>query len=548
MKNPECCKWKFHSIAKKSIADINHNLYPCIRLMIKEERRMLTMDQLHDIRFRFFEKGENISQITKALHLDWKTVQKYVDMTDFNLPDPKPASDKRFCPKLDPYKPMIDSWLEEDKQAPRKQRHTAKRVYNRLMKEVEGFDCSYRTVASYYAVKHKKLFSSLKIGYLPLEHQPGESQADFGTAEFYENGKKHIGKYLELSFSHSNKGYLQLNYGENMECLLEGLDAIFRHINCVPNEIWFDNAKTIVTKIIRGGGRETTERFNRFREHYRFKAVFTNPGKGHEKGNVENKVGYQRRNFLVPVPRFISLPDFNRHLLDICEEDADREHYRHNETIEELFAKDLKHCHPLPEIPFDLSRRATVRTNKWGRFYLTKGMHEYSVSPKHANTVVNLKITSSLIIVMDENYREIVRHRRLYGDKKQQSMDWLPYLKQLAFRPRALKYSGIYDMMPHNLKKYLDGCTNTEVGKVLKVLAELTNKTGFDSALNTVNQALCYGTSDAESLKNLYRRLYADIPELPPMPLGADIPEVKQMSVSLVEYDALLKEGGAVNV
>jgi hypothetical protein len=149
---------------------------------------------------------------------------------------------------------------------------------------------------------------------------------------------------------------------------------------------------------------------------------------------------------------------------------------------------------------------------------------------------------------MDENYREIVRHRRLYGDTKQQCMNWLPYLKQLALRPRALKYSGVYDMMPRNLKKYLDGCTNTEIGKVLKVLSELTDRTGFDSALNTIDQALCYGASDAESLKNLYRRLYADVPELPPMPLGPDLPKVEQMSASLVDYDELLKRGGTANV
>lgn len=97
-------------------------------------------------------------------------------------------------------------------------------------------------------------------------HRPGETQVDFGTAEFYENGKKCTGKYLEVSFPHSNKGYLQLFHGENMECLLEGLDAIFRHIGCVPEEIWFDNTKTIVTRIIRGGGRDLTERFERFRE------------------------------------------------------------------------------------------------------------------------------------------------------------------------------------------------------------------------------------------------------------------------------------------
>ena len=284
---------------------------------------MLTMDKIHDIRFRFFMKGENISQIANAMQVDWKTVRKYVDMTDFNEPAPKPASEQHLCPKLDPYKPTIDKWLEEDKQAPRKQRHTAKRVFQRLKKEFADFNCSYRTVATYYAVKHKEIFNGARGGFLPLEHRPGEAQVDFGTADFYENGKRLTGKYLEVSFPYSNKGYLQLFYGENMECLLEGLDTIFRHIGVVPGEVWFDNVKTIVTKVIRGGGRETTERFDRFREHYRFQAVFMNPGEGHEKGNVENKVGYHRRNLLVPIPRFLNLPDFNRQLLKMCEEDAD---------------------------------------------------------------------------------------------------------------------------------------------------------------------------------------------------------------------------------
>ncbi len=506
------------------------------------------MDTVSDIRFRFYVKGEKISKIKNDMHLDWKTVQKYVDMTDFNEPPPKPASERRFCPKLDMYKPTIDEWLMGDKQAPRKQRHTAKRVYDRLKKEVPGFNCSYRTVASYYAVKHKEIFSSAKVGFLPLEHRPGEAQVDFGKADFYENGRRLTGKYLEVSFPYSNKGYLQLFYGENMECLLEGLDAIFRHIGVVPGEIWFDNTTTIVTNVIRGGGRETTERFERFREHYRFQAVFMNPGEGHEKGNVENKVGYQRRNFLVPLPRFLSLADFNRQLLDTCEEDADREHYRHNETIEGLFKEDLKHCHRLPEVEFDLSGKGHATTNNWGKFYLNKGMHEYSVSPKYTNTVVNLKLTSSLVTVIDESYREIVRHRRLYGNTKLQSMDWLPYLRQLSMRPRALKYSGIYAMMPAAMKQFLEGCSNMETGKVLKVLAELTDRTGFDSALNTVRQALCYGASDADSLQNLYRRIYADIPELPPMPLGPEIPDVQQMPTNLIAYDVFLEKGGRTNV
>jgi hypothetical protein len=231
----------------------------------------------------------------------------------------------------------------------------------------------------------------------------------------------------------------------------------------------------------------------------------------------------------------------------MCDDDADREHYRYDDLIEERFAEDLKHCHPLPEIPFDLSGNVAVRTNKWGKFFLNKGMHEYSASPKHSSSVVNVQLTSALVIVLDENYREIVRHSRLYGDTKQHSMEWLPYLQQLSIRPRALKYSGIYDLMPPPMKKYLEGCSNAETGKVLKVLAELTERTGFESALGTVTQALCYDATDADSLRNLYRRLYSDVPELPPMPLGSAIPDLGQMPANLVSYDSFLKTGGITN-
>jgi len=102
-------------------------------------------------------------------------------------------------------------------------------------------------------------------------------------------------------------------------------------------------------------------------------------------------------------------------------------------------------------------------------------------------------------------------------------------------------------MMPSTLKQYIEGCTGTQTGKVLKVLAELTDRTGFESALNTVNQALCYGAKDADSLINLYRRIYADVPELPQMPLDPKIPDIGQMDTNLIAYDDLLRKGGTIN-
>lgn len=117
---------------------------------------------------------------------------------------------------------------------------------------------------------------------------------------------------------------------------------MFEYIGGVPTEIWFDNTKTIVTEIIKGGGREVTERFRRFSEHYRFKPVFMNPESGWEKGNVENKVGYLRRNELVPVPKFEQLSVKNKELLIACDKDMEREHYDDEDDsfISELFLKD----------------------------------------------------------------------------------------------------------------------------------------------------------------------------------------------------------------
>ena len=187
----------------------------------------------------------------------------------------------------------------------------------------DDFNCSYRTVAAYVAMKKKELFSE-KNGFLPLEHVPGEAQVDFGDADFYENGKLYNGKYLNLSFPYSNKGYTQLFKGENQECLFEGLKTIFEHIGGVSPKIWFDNASTIVTKVIKGGGSNLTDDFIRFMEHYGFEAVFCNVNAGHEKGYIL------------------------------------------------------------------------------------------------------IKLTANNVIILDESYREIVRHARLYGNYKQQSIKWLP--------------------------------------------------------------------------------------------------------------------------
>lgn len=187
------------------------------------------MAQVDNIRKAYFEKGLNLSEIAREFKVDRKTVRKYINQEDWNI-TPEAMGDKNSYPKLSPYKADIDQWLLEDKQVKRKQRHTAKRVYDRLcQKYKEQFDCSYRTVAGYVALKKKQIYKDNTCK-LPLEHIPGEAQVDFGKADFYENGTLYEGAYLNVSFPYSNGGYTQLYKGENQECLFEGLKAIFEHI------------------------------------------------------------------------------------------------------------------------------------------------------------------------------------------------------------------------------------------------------------------------------------------------------------------------------
>jgi transposase len=501
------------------------------------------MTEVHNLRKLYYNEGKSITEISKETGRDRKTVRTYLEKEDWNE-EPSRYVDEVEFPKLDPFKADIDAWLTEDKKAKRKQRHTAKRVYQRLVdKYREGFTCSYRTVAGYVSKRKREVFGQ-RAGHLPLEHIPGEAQVDFGDAQYYENGHLYSGKYLNLSFPYSNQGYFQLFRGENRECLFEGLISIFEHIGGVPSRIWFDNTRTIVTKVLKDGGRTLTDDFLRFSEHYRFEAVFCNVEAGHEKGNVEGKVGYHRRNWLVPVPRFERLTKFNQELLKTCDLDGDREHYRKEGTIVELYAADKAALLALPAVPLDVSKYLTVRTNGYGRFYLGNGLHEYSVSPQYANTRVLVKITAGEVIALDKSHQPLVRHRRLYGDSRQQSMQWLPYLTQLSRSPNALKYTGIYPMLPESLKTYLDRCSRSDKGKILRVIAALTARNSFEGALETVDQALNYAATDIDSLINLHNRIYDQVPELAPMPLACNIPELMRVIPNLAAYDTRLAKAG----
>jgi len=504
------------------------------------------MTEITDLRKMYFEDGKNISQIQKKTGFDRKTISKFIDKKEWNDPVQFPVARES---KLNKFKEEIDEWLETDKKMRKKQRHTAKRVYDRLKEKYnKEFDCSYRTVAHYVAEKKKSLYTN-KQGFLPLEHKPGEAQVDFGKAEFVENGKSYYGFYLNVSFPYSNAGFLQLFKGENFECLAEGLVNIFEHINGVPHRQWFDNMSTAVKKILKGEKRDLTDSFIKLKEHYCFNAVFCNRNAGNEKGNVENKVGYHRRNLLVPMPEFKDLTAYNKQLLQRCERDFDRIHYRKERLISELFKEDLLHCNLLPHVPFASQSYETVSVDPYGKFTLNNGKHSYSSMPRFAGEHVTIRKTSSEVQILDKNMTVVVTHQRLYGKEQQESMDWIPYLQQLSRKPAALKYTGIYQLLPKQVTDWLDRKDNSGRGKALKLLHDLTSKSSFVAAVDALQTALDYNSGDPESIIAVHSKLTSNIPDLQPVTLPSSVTDVLATKADIMQYDkAFMTYGGGDHV
>ena len=502
---------------------------------------MINFDKVCEIRNMYYNEQTSIAEIVDKTGISINTVKKYLDMSDFNKGPPDMKEDV-ICPKLDPWKPLIDSWLEKDKTALRKQRHTALRVFERLKDADPLFNCSYRTVCSYVSYRREALGEGKITAKVPLVHLPGECQGDFGEVMFVENGIEKTGKFFVLDFPYSNSAFAQIKYGENMECLLESLDAIFRYIGGVPPAIWFDNASTMVTEVMRGGGRKLTERFMRFLEHYRIQAIFMNPGQGNEKGGVESKVGYIRRHMLVPVPEFENLDVYNQHFFQLQEDDLLRCHYRKSRFISDLFLDDLRELIPLPSEQFDLADHRTFKTDPTGLFTVDR-KYTYSSSPQLERKRIHVRFTSKEVIVLDPYGKEVIKHERLYGRNPQMSIDWIPYLKAIANKPRSLFNTGFAALLPEEMRLFLYQCDNTERGRILRIIADVSEQYGFQEALNLIGKAVQTHAADADNFEALYRRLYIHVPSFSAPHLPEQTFQMPSLKPDLSLYNRLLDNG-----
>ena len=253
----------------------------------------IPMPKQQDIR-RLDRQGVSRSEIARRPDVDRATVARYADMDDMT---PKPPMDRRRGSKIDPYAALVDEWLEADRMLPRRQRHTARRVHDRLRAET-GYDGEYTTTPGYVR-RWREANRSGSDGYGELVWAPGVAQIDFGVAKARIAGELVDDHCLVVTFPRSNMRYVTSLPGENAECLCHGLVEVFEHIGGVPPVIVMDNATGAGRRNARG---EVTPAavFDAFLAHHRIGARFCDPYSGWEKGAVENAVGFLRRNLMVP--------------------------------------------------------------------------------------------------------------------------------------------------------------------------------------------------------------------------------------------------------
>jgi len=332
------------------------------------------------------ERGRSIREISRLTGWSRQTVRKVA--CGPAAPPVYTQSRARPSPVMDPYIDIVKSWLDGDNDAPRKQRHTAKRVFDRLVDEYgfAGAEVTVRRAVAKLRGRHVESF-------VPLEAPWGKiAQADFGGAAVMLAGERTDVALFCMRDKASKVPFVMALPSEKLECFLAGHVAAFEFFGGVPTEVWYDNPKTAVTKILSGPHRIEHERLSALRTHYLFDSSFCTPSRGNEKGSVENLVGYVRRNALVPHTRsFASMSELNAHLEGWCERERDR-----HAQAWEIEAIALQ---TLPLHPFSASVSRPVVVSKMST--VTVDRVRYSVPVTHVGRTLRAERFTDRVEVFD---------------------------------------------------------------------------------------------------------------------------------------------------
>ena len=387
---------------------------------------MYKVDMYVRVRRACMVEGMSIREAARVFGLHRDTVRK---MLMYSVPPGYRRERPPRRPKLEPYTGVIDRILDEDLGLPKKQRHTAKRIYDRLRDEY-GFTGKYTIVKDYVRERRRRGQEM----FVPLSHPPGHAQCDFGQARAVIDGVEQRIHYYVLDLPHSDGCFVKAFPAETTEAFCDGHVSAFSFLGGVPQSIVYDNTKLAVAKILGDGRRKRTRVFSELQSHYLFEDRFGRPGKGNDKGKVEGLVGYVRRNYLVPIPSFESYEALNAYLEERCMERMEDRLRGHDETIGQRMERDLEALLSLPAAPYEASDKHVSRVSSLSLVRYRTNDYSVPVAYGHRDVLVRGYVNEVVISCGSE---VIARHRRSY-ERDNFVFDPLHYLPLLERKTGAL--------------------------------------------------------------------------------------------------------------
>jgi len=415
----------------------------------------------------------------------------------------------RKKPQLEPVMDFIDEILRSDQQAPRKQRHTAHRIWQRLRQERPQVTVSESSVRRYVGRRKRELGLLVRETFVPQVYVWGEeAQVDWYEAIAEIGGERcRVWEFAMRSMA-SGGAFHRAYYRATQQAFLEAHEFAFRYFGGAFGQLRYDNLKSAVRKILRGYQREETERFIAFRSHWGFQAEFCNPARGNEKGGVEGEVGYFRRNHLVPIPQVKDLDELNALLLEGCRADEQRRIANKPCAVGEAMAIERGHLLPLPAEGFDLSEISFPVVDGKG---CVKVRTNWYSTPLVPGTCPRVRLLPAYVEIWQE--RECVaRHERHFG-RGEQVLDLEHYLEVLERKPGALarsrplaqwrergRWPESFDRFWKSLQERHGRLAGTR--EMIELLL-LGKRKGWRQLRQAVDEALQLGTTDAEAVRHL---------------------------------------------
>lgn len=504
------------------------------------------MSQYELIKTAYRVYGKSIREIAKEFGHSRKTVRKA-------LREVSPQYGRKrmpVSPVMGPYHGMISSWLRSDLEVPRNQRHTARRIYSRLLEEYD-FKGAESTVRRY--VRHLKIDEGLykREAFIPLEPEMGkEAEVDWGRAVVIMSGEKRTVELFCLRSKYSGRDFVRAYPHARQEAFFDGHIHGFHYFGGVFPKLVYDNLSSAVLQVLRGKKRIEQQSFVAFRSYYTYEACFCNPGKGHEKGGVEGLVGYARRNYLVPLPEVESFEELNERLLKSCLAHGYHQISGKSATINELSDAERPLLLSLPDADYPVKQVFCAKVDHYST--VKADSNRYSVPAYYAGLKVNVELGVERVMIY-HNRDKIAEHQRLFGKGKWQ-LDPFHYLELLARKPLAFEaarpirqwrvaWPASYERLLEHFRHKNGQSYGTRA--FLKVLLLLKQ---YPQVLveRAIEKALKLRLSDAASVELLIEHWQTPTKRIEPL-RASDLPELAGYQVEppdLAHYGTLLKGGG----